>query len=631
MTSQACTRQWDKKVKFGNSFITRLFTIPVEQKKCQGISCYCVSEKRELKKICKDIMKKTGVHIEVSSLNNQNLMIVVMGKDDAVLRAQQKFVNKLKPQEKKAKNSSNLNEAPNTKISVPRPLNHSDVIKISGTKEDIEKAACEIQVIIDKKTGVSVEVPSLHSPSETTFLRRYQEKLGPGPSHLFEEASKVIVAEVSAPSWLHKYIIGRKGASIKHVIQDFPMVLVEFNNRASKIKLEGPQCELERASKTLENMIADLKASFTYEEIHVNPHYYRHVAEKYRDNVYGLQNETLIMAHISSDSEQRSLIRIEGNLADVTRVKQELQEMVHKMNKEITKECMIDKRFHDNIIGSKGEKVKNIRDKFNQVNIELPEQGIKSGKVRIRGCKEDVENCYQYLVQLNQDLLANNYCHKFQVYSQFLKYIIDKGRSEIWKIETETETKIVLPPENSKTNTLIIIGRKENVMASEKRITSLQDELGNVEDVDVIIPAIFHQSIIGIKGQQIRSISANCGYVRIVFPRRGSIKDKFILRGPKEDVDKAKHQLTELLQKKQQFRFTVELKARPEYHKFLIGVKGANVKKVRQKTGARIVFPTNSDEDKETITITGHKEAAMEAKKILEDMMEDLFSVEQES
>ncbi|XP_076365239.1 vigilin-like isoform X2 [Tachypleus tridentatus] len=537
VTSQASARQWNKKVKCGSSFVTRIFSVSIEEQKYQEISCHCVNEQRKLKIICEDITKKTGVHIEVISLSSLYIIMVVMGKGDAVLRAQRKFVNKLKSQDvvnvsvpkeyhrfilgNKGKKLVKLERGTNTKISIPRPENLCDIIKITGTKEGIEKAAREIQVIIDKTTGVSVEVPSLRSPSETTIWRRC-DKLGATPSLLIEKATKVVMAELSAPGWLHKHIVGRKGASVKHVIQGFPMIIVEFNIGANKIKLEGPQGALERASKTLENMIADLKASFSCEEIFVDPKYHMHVAEKYRDNVYGLQEETLMLPRISSDSEQGNLIRIEGNLADVTRVKQELLGLVQEM------------------------------------------------------------------------------------------------------IETETETKTVLPTKNSKTNTLIITDQKENGGALKKSTTTVQDELDDVQEVDIIIPAEFCQFIIDTKGKQIRSISATSGKVRITIPQRGSVNEKVILRGRKEDIDKAKHRLTELLQKKK-FRFTVELKAKSEYHKLLIGVKGANVKKVQQKTGARIVFPTNKDKDKETIRITGHKNAAMEAKKILEDMVEDIM------
>jgi hypothetical protein len=34
----------------------------------------------------------------------------------------------------------------------------------------------------------------------------------------------VLVEEVKVPAWLHRHIIGRKGANIKRTTQDFPKV-----------------------------------------------------------------------------------------------------------------------------------------------------------------------------------------------------------------------------------------------------------------------------------------------------------------------------------------------------------------------------------------------------------------------
>lgn len=69
-------------------------------------------------------------------------------------------------------------------------------------------------------------------------------------------------------------------------------------------------------------------------------------------------------------------------------------------------------------------------------------------------------------------------------------------------------------------------------------------------NVDIIIPAKFHNSIIGSKGRLIRSIAEECGGVSIHFPKEGTGSDKVTIRGPKEDVDKAKKQLLELTNEK---------------------------------------------------------------------------------
>merc|ERR1712179_59833 len=103
------------------------------------------------------------------------------------------------------------------------------------------------------------------------------------------------------------------------------------------------------------------------------------------------------------------------------------------------------------------------------------------------------------------------------------------------------------------------------------------------------------------------------------------------IRGPKEDVDKAKKLLVELSNEKQLTSLTAEVRAKPEHHKFLIGRQGANIQSVRDKTGARIIFPNEKDKDREVITILGTKEAVAQAKKELESRIKDLDNVIEET
>lgn len=68
------------------------------------------------------------------------------------------------------------------------------------------------------------------------------------------------------------------------------------------------------------------------------------------------------------------------------------------------------------------------------------------------------------------------------------------------------------------------------------------------------------------------------------------------------------------------------MRAKAQHHKFLIGKNGANIKKIRDSTGARIVFPNSTDEDRELILIIGKKEAVQEAKTSLETYIKNIVS-----
>jgi len=122
---------------------------------------------------------------------------------------------------------------------------------------------------------------------------------------------------------------------------------------------------------------------------------------------------------------------------------------------------------------------------------------------------------------------------------------------------------------------------------------------------------------------------SECGDVHIRFPAEGSNSDTITIRGTKEDVEKAEEQLKKLGEERLESSFTAEVTAKPEHHRFLIGRGGINIRKVREKTGARIIFPTRLDENQEIITIIGKKEGVEEAKADLMSKISELNNIVQ--
>merc|ERR1719340_102554 len=137
--------------------------------------------------------------------------------------------------------------------------------------------------------------------------------------------------------------------------------------------------------------------------------------------------------------------------------------------------------------------------------------------------------------------------------------------------------------------------------------------------------------MIGAGGKLIQSISDDCGGVAIKFPAADANSDKVTVRGPKEDVEKAKKMLVDLSNERQLNSISATIRAKPEHHKFLIGRNGVNIQSVRDKTGARIIFPSEKDEDREIITILGTKEAVAAAKDELESRIKDLDKIVEET
>jgi hypothetical protein len=103
------------------------------------------------------------------------------------------------------------------------------------------------------------------------------------------------------------------------------------------------------------------------------------------------------------------------------------REVLEKLENEKEKDAIIDHRLHRSIIGSKCVISEICRD-FKKVVITFPNPSEKSDIVKIRGPKNDVEQCYKHLMKLVKDLQESN----------------------IKKIRNESAMKIDLPAEGDK-------------------------------------------------------------------------------------------------------------------------------------------------------------------------------------
>ncbi|GLG98938.1 Vigilin [Gryllus bimaculatus] len=671
--------QWNNKMRIGSSVVTQVFRVPFEERKFDHSDKFGEGESL---RTCLKIMQETGAHIETSSSKDQSLTFLVSGKQNAVLDARRRILTQFQTQAKTTisipkehhrfilgKNGTKLKDLEKntaTKITVPSVNDTSEEITVTGTKEGIEKAVHEIQVTSDEQSkqacetvsvpkmyhpfitgahhsivnalmtetgvrinvpppsvqkdeiiiagekegvmlakeriiaihddmqrncsSVSVEVPksqhkyvigprgstlaeilqtygvSVEMPtneSSTVTLRGPQTKLGYALNLVYEKANSCKATKVEAPNWIHKYIIGRKGAKIRAFAQEFQKVHVEFTDK--DIHIEGPCDEVERAQARLQEIAQELMSELTFAELPVDPKFFKHIIGKNGANVTRMQNELGVTINIS-EADGSNSIRIEGNKEGVQKAEQKLSEMVFKLENEKEKDLIIEQRFHRSIIGSKGEKIRDICKMFNQVQITFPGPVEKREVVKVRGPREDVDRCAKYLMNLVKELKECS--HQLQA---------------------------------------------------------------NIVTEEIVIPPKFYNSLIGAGGKLIHSIMDECGGVHIKFPPADSNSDKVTVRGPKDDVMKACQQLRELTSERQLSSFTATVRAKPQHHKFLIGKNGANIKKIRDQTGARIVFPSEKDEQKDVITIIGKQDAVEKARAQLEATIKEIDNIVESS
>jgi len=552
-----------------------------------------------------------------------------------------------------------LSEETGVKIHVPPPSAANNEIFVAGEKngvavaanalnksyEDCKRYSCvsvEVgrnqhkyiigprRVTINEilaKTGVSVEMPATDT-SDTITLRGPPEALGNALTLVYEKANSVVSRVVEASDWLHKYIVGRKGINIKTITMKYPKSHVEIKD--NQINIEGPPDEVNAVAAELQANVDELTSTLAFREIQVDPKHHKHIIGKAGVNVNRLRDETGVT--ISVKDINSPIIYLEGSKAGVETAATRLLEQVEKLDNEKEKDLIIEHRFHGNLIGSKGEKIREIRDKCNQVQINFPAPGEKRDVVTVRGPKDDVEKCCKYITQLYNEMKENSYQLKVAVFPQCYKHLIGKSGQNIRQIRDETKTWIDLPPfdekkTKSEAEVIVITGRKDNCEAARDKILILQNSMADVIEVNVMIPNKVHNLLIGAGGKLVRSISEDCGGVQIKFPEAKAKSDRVILTGLKDDVEKAKTTLLELSREREENSYTETIEAKAQHHRFLIGKNGSNIRRIRDLTGARVLFPNENDAGQDIITIIGKKEGVIEAKKQLVDTLKELEKV----
>ncbi|XP_056177757.1 LOW QUALITY PROTEIN: vigilin-like, partial [Falco biarmicus] len=485
------------------SVITQVFHVPLEERKYKGMNQFGEGEQA---KICLDIMQKTGAHLELSLAKDQGLSIVVSGKPEAVTKARKQIVARLQTQAsatvaipkehhrfvigKKGEKLQDLKLKTATKMQVPRPDGPSNQIKISGTKEGIEKARHEILLIsaeqdkraverldveqvyhpfiagpynklvrelvqdtgtridipppsvnkteivssgekeqlaqavarvkkiyeekkkktttlavevkksqhkyvigpkgnslqeILEKTGVSVEIPPTDRSSGTVILRGEPEKLGQALTDVYAKANSFTVSSVSAPSWLHRFIIGKKGQNLAKITQQMPKVHIKFTGGEDNITLEGPTEDVHVAQEQIEAMLKELIHGMDYAIIKAEHQFHRHLLGK------------------------------------------------NGANSKWSAFLIVEQKFHWTIIGQKAERVWEIREQFPEVIINFPDPAHKSDIVQLRGPKNEVEKCTEYMQKMVADLVENSFSISVPICKQFHKNITAKGGAKMKK------------------------------------------------------------------------------------------------------------------------------------------------------------------------------------------------------
>ncbi|XP_003514199.1 vigilin isoform X1 [Cricetulus griseus] len=475
-------------------------------------------------------------------------------------------------------------------------------------------------------TGDSSEHSASESLSDCMTQHSEPDSSGEVINEVYCNDDDNVVYSISAPSWLHRFIIGKKGENIAEITNSVPKVHIHFTAE-DKIILKGPIDDVNYAQEKFDIIVNDLIGRMECTEINSNTKFHKYLTGNNGEILSRITEKNQVCISMVPENDTNHSIRIEGESPGVLQAKRELLELANNLEEEHSQDIIIKHQFHHILIGQKGERVREICRKFPDVILNFPHPAQKSDVVQLIGPKHESEKCAQYLENMLTDIKENNYSVSVSIIKRLHKRIIGKGGSNIKKISETTNTKISFPPENCNSEEFIITGYPENCEIARNWILSIQKEIANTGEEEISIPPNLYKCLTNPKESLFNSIMEECGKVHLNFPRNKTGLHKLIISGSVENVEKAKTKLLKLAEEEQANSYSGILPVKSQYHQFLLNKNGGNISKVCEETGTCVIFPKLKNKDQEFITITGTEEAVKEAQKRLEFLVKDLENV----
>ncbi|XP_055649305.1 vigilin-like [Falco peregrinus] len=353
-------------------------------------------------KLVRELMQDTGTRIDIPPPSVNKTEIVFTGEKEQLAQAVAR-VKKIYEEKKKK----------TTTIAVE--------VKKSQHKYVIGPKGNSLQEILEK-TGVSVEIPPTDRSSETLILRGEPEKLGQALTEVYAKANSFTISSVSAPSWLHRFIIGKKGQNLAKITQQMPKpralawlgswqilkrfivfhlkVHIKFTGGEDNITLEGPTEDVHVAQEQIEAMVKELVENSFSISVPICKQFHKNIIGKGGANIKKIRKESNTKIDLPAKNSSSETIVITGKRANCEAARHRILAIQKELANSTEVEVSIPSKLHSSLIGAKGRFVCSIVKECGGVHIHFPTKGSGSDTVSIRGPAQGVEKAKKQLLHL---------------------------------------------------------------------------------------------------------------------------------------------------------------------------------------------------------------------------------------
>jgi len=432
-------------------------------------------EKRDTRRICADIAKETDTDIEMTN-NSKGLTFLITGKQQKVKEAKKRISAELTtptvyefeaPKEAYGfilgKNGSRLKELEQrtgAKVTLPKS-DSNELIKIKGSKEAIETAIHEIQLISAEALSKCREVISIEKEYHAFINGPFNETL-----HQLQQET---------------------GAKIN---------IPPFSVNKSEIVISGDQNSINAAKERIYEIYNQKKSNCEAIPIVIKKCQHKYIIGAKGSVLNEIFKTTGVSIEMPTDPESEQII-LRG---EQDKLGSALNVLYDKAHSEIDSEIQAKSWIQKHLIGVKGSKFQSLQVNFPNVQVSF---SADDDVIRLHGPKQEVAKAKEILASEIENITARYQIKEITVDPAHIRYIIGKGGANIKGLRQETGAQINIPDANSPNSNIITIEGHPQVIAKasfllEKMIRKAIEKEAQVTK-DLIIEQRFHSQLIGTK------------------------------------------------------------------------------------------------------------------------------------
>lgn len=295
------------------------------------------------------------------------------------------------------------------------------------------------RIRLEKKYSVYIKFPK---EGETVIIR------GPsrGVKGAYEELRALLDFEIEnghkeviqVPVGFVNRVIGKSGERINDIKAEFGVEL-NFLDRSDsekaaktgfvELEIVGSRSNIKEATKEVNTIIHEASDFITQSLENINPKWFSEII-----GIGGSQLKEVISkaggdgikgkrVDVPNAKSEKSAITIEGPKDFVSKVKNQIEQLVTELENSVQKELDIPSEKYGALIGPGGSVRRELESKF-KVRISVPNKNDTSGKVTISGLAANIEACE---AAIKSDIIKNNYDLEILIPSQFHSYVSENG------------------------------------------------------------------------------------------------------------------------------------------------------------------------------------------------------------